>query len=181
MSINYAILGLLSYKSMSGYDLKKIIQDSEFMPWSGNNNQIYKALTELHRQGLVTNEVLFQESSPTKKIYTITKEGLAALKEWILSPVENSEIKKPFLVHLAFAGQLDRNELNDLIDRYERQVEIQLLMSQNYKQNTDFLSGSTELEKTVWSFIKANIRRTYEMELNWIKDLRNAVANIQKY
>lgn len=179
MSINYAILGLLSYKSMTGYDLKKIIQDSEFLPWSGNNNQIYKALSELHGKGMVTNEVIHQESSPTKKIYTITSEGLAALKEWVLSPVESSEIKKPFLVHLAFAKQLDMNELNDLIDGYEKQVEIQLLMLQNYKQDADFLSGSTELETTVWSFINDNIRRTYETELNWIKDLRKAVANFK--
>ena len=70
MSINFAILGILSYKPMTGYDLKKIIQDSTFMPWSGNNNQIYRSLTKLLDEGLVTNEVLHQESSPTKRFIT---------------------------------------------------------------------------------------------------------------
>lgn len=67
MSINFAILGILSSKSLTGYELKKIIQESPFMYWSGNNNQIYKALAEMLATGLVTNEVQQQEGSPSKK------------------------------------------------------------------------------------------------------------------
>jgi DNA-binding PadR family transcriptional regulator len=178
MSINYAILGMLSYKSMTGYDIKKIIQDSAFMHWSGNNNQIYKALTELLDKGLVTNEVMHQESLPTKKIYTITSEGLSALKEWVLSQSEPSEIKKPFLVQLACSRQLNTNELKTLIDGYENQVKMQLIMAQRNSRDTDFLSGGTSLETTIWNFISENIRRTYENELGWIQDLRRAIENI---
>lgn len=178
MSINYAILGILSYKPMTGYDLKKIIQDSAFMHWSGNNNQIYKALTELFDEGLVTNVVKHQESSPTKKIYEITSEGLAALKEWVLFPAESSEIKKPFLIHLAWSKQLNTSELNALIDEYENQVKMQLLMEQNNKQDKNLLPSRTALETTIWNFIKDNIKRTYENELIWIQDLRRAIANI---
>jgi len=178
MSINYVILGILSYKSMTGYDLKKIIQDSAFMHWSGNNNQIYKSLTELLDKGLVINEVKHQESSPTKKIYTITSDGLAALKEWFFSPIESIEIKKPFLIQLAWSRQLNTSELNMLLDGYENQVKMQLLMEQSNKQDTNFLSDRTTLETTIWSFINDNIRRTYENELEWIHDLRRAIANI---
>lgn len=178
MSINYAILGMLSYKSMTGYDLKKIIQDSAFMYWSGNNNQIYKALTELLDKGLVTNEVMHQESLPTKKIYTITNEGLSALKEWVLSQSEPSEMKKPFLVQLACSKQLNTNELKDMIDGYENQVKMQLIMAQSNRQDTDFLLGGTALETTIWNLISDNIRRTYENELGWIEDLRRAIENI---
>lgn len=177
MSINYAILGMLSYKSMTGYDLKKVIQDSTFMHWSGNNNQIYKSLTELLNKGLVTNEVKHQDGSPTKKIYMITNEGVAALKEWVLSPNELGEIKKPFLVQLAWSKQLNTSELNILIDGYENQIKIQLLMTQTNKDK-DFSPNRTELETTIWSFINDNIRRTYENELRWIEDLRIAIANM---
>lgn len=178
MSIEYAILGILSCKSMTGYDLKKIIQDSAFMHWSGNNNQIYKSLTGLLDKGLVTNVVRHQESSPTKKIYTITGEGLTALREWVLSPTEAGEIKKPFLVQLAWSGQLNTRELNMLLDGYENQVKMQLLMEQKKIQDTSFLSDKTVLETTIWSYINDNIRRTYENELGWIQDLRSAIAGI---
>lgn len=178
MSINYAILGILSYKSMTGYDLKKIIQDSAFMHWSGNNNQIYKSLTELLDKGLVTNVVKHEESSPTKKIYKITSEGLADLKEWVLSPAEPSEIKKPFLVKLAWSKELNSNELNMLLDEYESQVKMQLLMEKNKKQDIIFLPDRTALETVIWSFINDNTGRTYENELIWIQDLRKAIVSI---
>jgi DNA-binding PadR family transcriptional regulator len=178
MSINNAILGILSYKSMTGYDLKKVIQNSAFMHWSGNNNQIYKSLTELLDKGLVTNVVKHQGSSPTKKIYTITNEGLVALKEWVLSPSEPSETKKPFLIRLAWSKQLNTSELNMLLDEYENQVKMQLLMEKNKKHDTSFLPDRTSLETTIWSFINDNIQRTYENELGWIQDLRSAIADI---
>ncbi|WP_020431692.1 PadR family transcriptional regulator, partial [Paenibacillus riograndensis] len=73
---------------MTGYDLKKLIQESSFLYWSGNNNQIYKALVELLNAGFVTNEVRHQDSSPSKKIYTITSSGLAELRKWVVAPPE---------------------------------------------------------------------------------------------
>jgi DNA-binding PadR family transcriptional regulator len=178
MSINFAILGILSYKPMTGYDLKKIIQDSAFMHWSGNNNQIYKALTELHDNHLVTNTVEHNEKSPTKKIYSITDEGLVALKEWVLSPAEPIEIKKPFFIRLAWSMQLNSNELNMLLDQYENQLKMQLLIEQQKSKDTSFLPDRTPLESTVWSFIKENVQRTYENELKWLHDLRSAIINI---
>jgi len=75
MSIQYAILGLLGCGSFSGYDLKKIIQESPFLPWSGNNNQIYKALTELVEEGYAVSETVHREGAPSKKMYSITVRG----------------------------------------------------------------------------------------------------------
>jgi len=112
MSIDYAILGILSSKSLTGYDLKKIIQESPFMYWSGNNNQIYRSLVKLHDKGFVTNEVEYQESSPSKKVYTITKEGISELKDWVLSSPEPPEFKKMFLIQLAWSDQLNSEELS---------------------------------------------------------------------
>ncbi len=66
MTIDYAILGLLSWKPLSGYDLKKLFSDSSILYWSGNNNQIYKALIQLHQDGLVSQETQLQESLPAK-------------------------------------------------------------------------------------------------------------------
>ena len=48
MSIEHAILGLLSWRPMSGYDLKKIFEEASILYWSGNNNEIYRTLVKLH-------------------------------------------------------------------------------------------------------------------------------------
>jgi len=161
---------------MTGYDLKKVIQDSSFMHWSGNNNQIYKSLTELLAKGMVTNVVRHQESAPTKKVYMITDRGLAVLKEWVLSEAEPMEIKKPFLVQLACARQLNTREMNTMLDGYENQVKMQLLMAQKGKQ--DITAEGNALETAIWSLINDNIKRTFENELGWLQDLRKTIALI---
>ena len=51
VTIDYTILGMLSWKPMTGYDMKRMMQDSPVMYWSGNNNQIYKALVQLLDMG----------------------------------------------------------------------------------------------------------------------------------
>ncbi|GAC40884.1 DUF4180 domain-containing protein [Paenibacillus popilliae] len=179
MSINYAVLGILSYEPMTGYDLKKIIQESPFMYWSGNSNQIYKALVELSDKGFVTNEVRHQESLPSKKIYTITKEGLEALKDWVLSSPEPCEFKKPFLVQLAWSKQLNSNELDALLTDYENQIKMQMMIQQDSKQKMIFSPKRTLLEATVWDLIHENITLSYTNELKWIQNVRDIISGIE--
>lgn len=171
MSIKYAILGILSCKSLTGYDLKKIIQDSPFMHWSGNNNQIYKSLVELLDEGYVTNEVQHQESSPSKKVYTITKEGLAELKEWVLISPEPPEFKKPFLVQLAWGDQLNTGELSALLSQYEYEIKMQILAQQEIRRRGSFSPARTPREELIWKMIHQNIISSYENELEWLKKL----------
>ncbi len=85
MDLRSTLLGLLSWKPASGYDLKRIISNSDIFYWSGNNNQIYKSLLELQKEGLVTYQVQLQESLPTKKIYSVTDQGRAALRQSLLA------------------------------------------------------------------------------------------------
>ncbi|WP_368487922.1 DUF4180 domain-containing protein [Clostridium sp. BJN0013] len=177
MSINYAILGILSYKSLTGYDLKKIIQESPFMYWSGNNNQIYKSLVRLLNEGFVTNEVHHQESSPSKKIYTITREGLAELKKWLLSSPEPPEFKKMFLIQLAWANQLSTDELNTLLSKYENEVRMQLLLHQEKKRRQTFLPDRTSREVHLWDLIYDNIISSYENELKWIQKVQKEICS----
>lgn len=40
MNIQHAMLGLLRNKPLTGYDMKKAMQNSPFLYWSGNNSQI---------------------------------------------------------------------------------------------------------------------------------------------
>lgn len=172
MSINNAILGILSYRPLTGYDLKKIIQDSPFMYWSGNNNQIYKALVELLDEGYVTNEVFHQESSPSKKIYTITDAGRVRLKAWVLSRPEAPECKKTFLMQLAWADLLSQEELKGLLAAYENEIRVQIIMHREQQNRAGFSPDRTAREVLIWDMIHDNILSSYESELVWVQKLR---------
>ncbi|NRS47442.1 DUF4180 domain-containing protein [Brevibacillus sp. HB2.2] len=172
MSIQLAILGILSWKSSTGYDLKKIFEDSSFMYWSGNNNQIYKALISMENEGFVTNDVVHQDNSPSKKIYTITEEGLKELRKWLVSSPEAPEIKKTFLVQLAWSDMLSNQELSEVLSKYENEIKLQLIMQkEKYKRALHSPNRSTR-ESLIWEMISKNVISTYNNELNWVRETR---------
>lgn len=180
MTIDYAILGLLSWKPMTGYDIKRIIQDSPIMYWSGNNNQIYKALLKLLDDGCVTSETQYQESAPNKKVYSITEEGEASLKQWILdTEPERPELKKTFLIQLSWASELGPEEIAGLIDRYEETVKQQAAMYREEKKRQVNFPNRSEKERFLWEMTYENICMTYESELRWIEQLRGGMQKFR--
>lgn len=172
MSIKYAILGLLSWKPGTGYELKKIFEDSSAMYWSGNNNQIYKSLVQLLNDGFVTNEVKHQDSSPSKKIYSITEEGLARLKDWVLEEPDVPELKNTFLIQLAWADQLSDEELHEMLDRYESRINMQLIYQQEKMKRGVQAPNRNERETFLWDKIAENQLSFYQNELKWVQGIR---------
>ena len=172
MNIKYAILGFLSWQTFTGYDLKKVFTDSEFIYWSGNNNQIYRTLMEIQREGLVTSEVQHQENYPSRKVYTITQEGLSELRNWVLSTPELPQIRNTFLIQLAWADQLQSDELDELLDKYEYEINMQLLMRQERDRRGREKPARTQREEYIWKMIFENWVTSYENELAWVRKLR---------
>lgn len=179
MSIEYAILGILSWRSSTGYELKKIFEDSSFMYWTGNNNQIYKALIKMQEKGLVISKVIHQDSSPSKKIYTITEVGLKQLKEWVKSSPEAPEIKKTFLIQLAWSDMLSNEEINELFSKYENELKIQLVMEQEKNRRALNSPDRSTRELLIWDAISENIISTYNNELNWVQKTRKILISNQ--
>ncbi len=169
MTINHAILGILSYRPMSGYDLKKVIQDSLFMHWSGNNNQIYKALLELLEEGLVTGEVVHQENPPSKKIYTITSGGLDTLKAWTACAPEPASFRKSFLIQLAWADLLCDDALRELLRSYEEEIRLQLVMAREKIRRGSAFAARSGQEAFLWRMINENVLSSYQSELAWVE------------
>ncbi|MBH5319584.1 PadR family transcriptional regulator [Paenibacillus sp. GSMTC-2017] len=176
MYINFAILGILSSQSLTGYDLKKIIQESPFMYWSGNNNQIYKALGELLEADFVTNEEQHPGGSPAKKIYTITEAGKAELKRSLQFAPEPPEFKKTFLIQLAWSDQLNTNEFNAQLFGYEREIKQQILLQQEKRMRETNCPNRSPREIYIWEMIHENIISFYNNELMWVKKLRQGLC-----
>ena len=54
MALKYSILGLLHYRDMHGYQIKKHIENHFGHMWTINYGQIYPNLKKLKEEGLVT-------------------------------------------------------------------------------------------------------------------------------
>ena len=180
VTIDYTILGMLSWKPMTGYDMKRMMQDSPVMYWSGNNNQIYKALVQLLDMGCVTNEVQYQESAPNKKVYSITDRGKAALEAWILeTEPEIPEFKKAFLIQISWAGLMEKEKIDQLLARYEEQVREQIAMRQEEKRRQKYFPNRSEQEHYVWDQIYDNLCQSYEAELQWTVRFREGLKALK--
>jgi PadR family transcriptional regulator, regulatory protein AphA len=178
VKIKYALLGFLSWRSFTGYELKKMLADSVVFYWSGNNNQIYTSLVQLHQDELVTNEVQYQERYPSKKIYSITDKGQAELRRWLTSTPEPPQLRKTFLIQLAWADCLPANELDQLLGRYEYEVEMLVLMlNEQKKRGTVFQPARTPREEFLWKSLGENYLASYTAELAWVKNLRKELNN----
>lgn len=79
----YAVLGLLSFARMSGYDLAGTAQRSVAQVWPISKTQAYAELRRLADAGLVAGRGAARSGGPAKTIYELTPDGEAALDAWL--------------------------------------------------------------------------------------------------
>jgi DNA-binding PadR family transcriptional regulator len=176
MKIDYAILGLLSWKPLTGYDIKKIIQESPYIYWSGNNNQIYKSLIQLEKDGMVSCRVIHQENGPSKKEYDITDLGYETLNHWIkFQEFEMPEYKKTFLVQLSWSANLEKAELDLLLRKYKARVEEIIVMYKEVKRRKINFPDRNEKESYIWNMLYDNMIQTYVAEIDWVDTFRKGI------
>jgi len=115
MSLRHAILGFLSVRPMSGYDLKRTFDQSVRHFWSADQAAIYRMLSELEADGLVAHERIAQETRPDRKLFHATASGLSALDEWLTASAPAVPRREPLLVKLFFSGRLTSDEVQGLL------------------------------------------------------------------
>jgi PadR family transcriptional regulator, regulatory protein AphA len=114
MSLEYAVLGFLSYQPMSGYDLKKYFDQSVAHFWSATQSHIYKTLETLQKDALVDVEIIPQEGKPNRKEFRITEAGLSRLHGWLRTPLPLESAREPWLIQVFFAHNLTNDEIVQL-------------------------------------------------------------------
>jgi PadR family transcriptional regulator AphA len=102
----YAILGMLSLKPMSGYQMKKRFDDSIAHFWNENYGHIYPMLKRLESEGLVTKRTEQAVGNPPRNIYTVTDRGKDELNAWLLLPAERPILRIELLLKLFFGYRI---------------------------------------------------------------------------
>lgn len=179
MTIQQIILGFLHAGAKSGYTLKKEIVAVPFFHSSANNNQIYKALLNLHRAGLVEVAVHLKERGVASKVYSITATGEEALKSWAAAPPEGAEFYSHFHQQLAFAHTLEQAALAGLFDAYEAKIRSMLAIAQELRlrfgraQPSTTADPATTTRTLLWEAIFDHRVKVYELELAWLQQTRD--------
>lgn len=125
--LKHILLGFLSYGSMTGYELKSIMDESTMHFWHAHHSQIYTALRSLEDDGLVISEIEDGDDTLKRRVYTLTESGRADLRRWLdTCMVERSAIKEELLVRVFFSGERNKQDVIDEL-RLQRQLHQQQL------------------------------------------------------
>ncbi|MFE2531437.1 PadR family transcriptional regulator [Streptomyces sp. NPDC059371] len=103
MSLRHALLGLLSERPASGYDLLKLFETSLATVWPATQSQIYTELTKLAGTGLIK---VAAEGPRGRKEYVLTDEGLAELRRWLTETKPQRNTRSDILLRVFFLGVL---------------------------------------------------------------------------
>jgi DNA-binding PadR family transcriptional regulator len=99
----YVILGMLSWRPMSGYDVKSVVDNSTRFFWAASYGQIYPELQRLAEGGLVEGEA--EEGSARRRtVYRVTRTGRKALRDWLVEEPTTFEQRDEGLLKLFFAS-----------------------------------------------------------------------------
>ncbi|WP_371677511.1 PadR family transcriptional regulator [Streptomyces sp. NBC_01276] len=124
MSLRHALLGLLSERPASGYDLLKRFETSLANVWPATQSQMYTELSKLAADGLIT---VSAEGPRGRKEYTLTDEGLTELRHWLTETRPQRNTRSDLLLRVFFLNVLPperaRGYLTWLADMSERECE----------------------------------------------------------
>ncbi len=117
MSLKHALLGLLTYQPMTGYELKQYFDTTVKHFWSAELSQIYPTLKTLEEEGWVEKHVQIQENRPNRKVYEITREGRDEFRRWMREPARLPDQRDPFLIKVFFGTELPAEDMLILLRR----------------------------------------------------------------
>lgn len=171
------ILGLLAGKPMSGYDIKKLIDEAIRFFWNLSYGTIYPTLKKLEKEKLVSKKKLSGENRPDRVIYRITGKGQTELEKWQSERVELPLVNDEMLLKL-FIGQkmpiehhtgILEDYLNKLLDRHDIYMEYEPVCAEAAEQSRqDFL---------VYLTLRCGILAS-EARIAWC---RETIAALEKY
>jgi PadR family transcriptional regulator, regulatory protein AphA len=171
---SYVILGLLTFREMSGYDLKQLINKSiTHFYWSPAKSQIYGELRRLESHGLVTMREVPQTLRPDKRLYQITDAGKEAMEQWLgSSGVEPDSYKSALLLKVFFGHMLSHDTTMGLLEERRKQIAQELAVCERRAQEfQEKMRGSEANDETFFPLLTLQRSITLcQADLEWLDE-----------
>ena len=183
MSLQHAILGLLSYEPMSGYDMKSFLDNSINFFWSAQLSQIYRDLGTLEKKGCVSFHIDAQEGRPDRKVYHITPEGEKAFHEWLqrFPGTLSSAVRDEFSVRIFFGSRISKEELLFQLRRFIKEQQEQIASFAYVKKVVESYSKKTAPEEEFyWKLLLNRSNSVARTLINWAEESIQELENIDK-
>ena len=173
MSLEHAILGFLNYRPFSGYDLKKVFDNSVRHFWAADQSQIYRTLARLADKGFVEQQVVEQTDRPDRKVYHITPEGQTELAHWLRAPLQPDDVRSTEFIQIFFAGLLSDEEIIAMFERFAEGMRQGLQMFERIPRDIEAYGDTIQSEREFyfWKLTLEAGQRSAQANLEIVTDM----------
>jgi PadR family transcriptional regulator, regulatory protein AphA len=181
MPLEHAILAIVEYEPMSGYDLKKFFDGSVAHFWSATQSHIYKSLAGLEKKGWVEAYVIQQAGKPNRKVYQITDGGRAELRHWLVTPLPLAPVREASLIQIFFSHFNTNEEIAALFETRMQAIREQIETLRSVAQVAIDESGrqvGVERARQLWQITLDYGLDYYEFELAWHEKTIQKIRNL---
>jgi len=120
--LEVALLGLLSVRPMTGYEIKRQYARGIAPWWETPRTQIYPKLRELERRGLVRHQYIVQQGKPNKRVYSLQPHGSAALEDWLRTDIRWPDLRQHMMMRLFLGNLLPTDVMRSLLQNYRERT-----------------------------------------------------------
>jgi PadR family transcriptional regulator, regulatory protein AphA len=118
------VLGLLSKRPISGYDVASLATRSIVHFWPISKSQVYAELSRLETDGYIVGTHVEQDNRPDKRRYELTTKGNEALDAWLEADgYAPDRTRSGFLAKFFFAGDMTPDQRLLLLDEYRAEID----------------------------------------------------------
>ncbi len=122
----YAILGMLDFCPMSGYDIRKFAAVSIAHFWKEDYSHIYPTLKLLLEEGLAEKDEVSGKGKPLRHLYSITSEGRKALAHWVEEMPNPPNLRVELLLKVFLGGKARPESIAAMLEAQSRECESAL-------------------------------------------------------
>ncbi len=179
MSLKYAILGLLSFKPQTGYEIKTNFNQSIKYLWNSDQAQIYRTLSEITKEGLAISKTIQQDGRPNKKIYELTKEGHDDLKKWLSIPLQPKDRRNTELLQIFFSSQISDDAVLMNLKRVRKNIKNEQSDLSSLEIKSDLFNLKNKSSRVKF-FFKITLElgiRSAKLNLKWIDEVIKKIEN----
>lgn len=151
-TLKMSILGLLSIRPMSGYEVRKHFLRALSPYWAAPLTQIYPTLRTLQRAGLIKGRTIHQEGRPNKRVFSLSRQGRRELIRWLAAPIAMPSMHHEFLHKMFLLNLVGPETAQENVKDYLRRSE-------------QWLANLLTIQRKMQPAAKGPFRETVEYQL----------------
>ncbi|MDF5755669.1 PadR family transcriptional regulator [Spongiactinospora sp. TRM90649] len=152
MSLRHAVMAALLEGEASGYDLAKGFDASVANFWMATPQQLYRELDRMFAEGLVQARVVQQERRPDKRLFSLTDDGLRALREFTATPPRPGAMREELMVQVQAVDAGDADAVRAAIEERKAWAEAKIARYERLRgrllgdrDEDEFLAGAERI------------------------------------